>query len=304
MSFDHVLGHSSIKMYLEQALSQNTLPHTLLFAGPHGIGKSQIAKSLAQRLLNTEAHRIETHPDFHPIRPEGKTGLHPIETLRSMIDEVYTMPFEASHKVFVIYDAERMQTASANALLKTLEEPPIDTTLILLTAHASELLPTIRSRCVELHFQPLATEEIAQFLRMRGLSEKVAKRSHGSCEEALALQELDAIHQVLFPMLQVKMAYPDRCLQLERLETLLEDEDPLKKRRKIEHVLTSIWMWHRDQEAQKQKASPELLFFPEEPMVLFSLPSLEKVASLIEEARMALDRNIKLSVCLESCFTS
>lgn len=137
------------EIYLQKALSNNCLPQALLFIGPKG---ESHAKTLAAQLLKTNPQRIEAgnHPDYHTFHPEGKSGLHPIESIRHLIDVVYQAPFEAERKVLLIHSSERMQPAAANALLKTLEEPLLDTQFILLTEDARQILPTILSRCTQL----------------------------------------------------------------------------------------------------------------------------------------------------------
>ncbi len=301
MLFEHLLGNEPIKAYLRKAIESQRLPHALLFAGPSGVGKSLFAKQLSSQLLQTTYHRIDTenHPDFHPIRAESKSGLHSIDTLRCLIDEVHSAPFEAFGKVFLIYDAERMQTASANAILKTLEEPNPDTTLILLTEHANEILPTIRSRCVYLPFKPIPEEEISTFLKSKGHPEHFVKRSHGSLGRALELMGKPGLEQSLFPLLSQKQSYPKLLLQLEKIEALIEDEDPVKKNQNGEYLLTALLMWYRDQHARRVGVAPQALFFPEEG-VSSSLPTMERVFKTVEEARLSLQRNIKFSVCMEN----
>ena len=257
----------SVREYLQKAIQNNKLPHAILFEGQ---GSLQIAQELSMTLLKTK--NLGTHPDFHEYKPESKSGLHAIETLRGLIDEVHAAPFASFGKVFLIHNADKMQTASANALLKTLEEPDPDTTLILLTEHAGDILPTIRSRCVLLS---LRSSEIS--------------------EESL-------FTKALFRLLSEGPSYPQMILQLEKIEALLDDEDPVKKNRNIESFLTTYLMWHRDQQAIKLNISVKDLFFPEIGAVSRELPSLEKVLQNVDESRLALQRNIKLSACLERMF--
>ncbi len=301
--FDKIIGNEQVKTYLSKAVQNNTLPHALLFSGPFGVGKSLFAKRLAAALLQTTEQRIETetHPDFHILRPESKSGLHSIDTLRQLIDKVQSAPFESSGKVFVIFDAERMQTAPANALLKTLEEPTPDTTLILLTDRVSEILPTIRSRCSIFKFNPIAEGEIAAFLKTKGHKEELAKIAQGSIGKALELAQMPNPEKTLFSLLRERPIYPKLHLGLEKIEAAIEDEDPVKKNRNAEYIFTAFLMWHRDQHARR--LSCDSLFFPQEEAVLFPLPKMEIVLKCVEEARGCYQRNIKFSTCLESLFT-
>ncbi|MBI3508176.1 MAG: hypothetical protein HY069_00875 [Chlamydiia bacterium] len=140
----------------------------LLLIGPEAATQ---AKERAAELLATTSDRLESHPDFHLYQPEGKSGLHTIDSIRMLIDQASLAPFQAPCKVFLLLRLERMQPAAANALLKTLEEPLTDTIFLLQTDDERALLPTIRSRCAEwrlaattqiepIDFAQLATEAL------------------------------------------------------------------------------------------------------------------------------------------------
>lgn len=300
--FEKIIGNEQVKVFLSKAIQSNTLPHAMLFSGLSGVGKSLFAQRLAASLLQTTESKIEAeiHPDFHALKPESKSGLHSIDTLRKLIDEVHNAPFESSGKVFVIYDAERMQTAPANALLKTLEEPTFDTTLILLTERLHEILPTIRSRCSLVKFNPIAEGEIAAFLKTKGHKEELAKIAQGSIGKALELALRSNPEKLLFSLLREKPIYPKLLLEIEKIEASIEDEDPVKKNRNAEYIFTAFLMWHRDQHARK--ISFDSLFFPDEEAVSFPLPKMDAVIQCVEEALGCYQRNIKFSTCLESMF--
>lgn len=290
--FSHILAHEPIKAYLEKAIQNNRLAQTLLFAGPDGIGKRLFAKALAKVLLKS-SHAL----DLHLYAPEGKSGLYPIDTLREMIDKEHAAPFEGDRKVFLLDDVDRMQPASANALLKTLEEPTPETTFILLTSNLKEILATILSRCTILHFQALPEETVAMFLRDQGHPIHLAKLAHGSIGRALELAshpEFEEQRKMVFRLLKERPSYPVLSSQLTKLDD--KGEDPLKAIKQAEHLFCSILMWYRDQHARSLGVSPEHLFFPDESGQ--ENISLEEVEAAVERARFAFQRNIKLSVCL------
>src|SRR5690606_7547809 len=135
---------------------------------------------------------------------------------------------------------ERMQPASANALLKTLEEPTPDTTFILLSSNIQEMLPTILSRCTVLYFQPLPEEDIVQLLAKKNLPAHFAKLSHGSAGRAFELAErpeLEEQRKILFSLLANKPSYPASALQLEKIEAFIkEEEDPILTSRFAEYL--------------------------------------------------------------------
>jgi DNA polymerase-3 subunit delta' len=297
--FETILGNEPLKAYLRTALEQNRLPQTLLFAGPDGIGKSLFARAIASHLLGSDRS-----PDLHLLAPEGKSGLYAIDTLREMMDKEHAAPFEASRKVFILSDAERMQPASANALLKTLEEPTPETLFILLSSAPQTLLPTILSRCVLLAFQPLQEEAIATLLEAKGHPRHLAKWAHGSAGRAFELAEhpeMEEQRQILFRLLAAPPSYPEMTKQLELLEKLIEEgkeEDPVRASRRADHLFASVLMWHRDQLLRELGGGRELLFFPDQIGTPHPLSTIEQK---IEKARMAYQRNMKLSHCLQSC---
>ena len=311
--FEHIAGNEPIKAYLQKALAENRLPQTLLFSGPEGIGKSLFAKAVAARLLNADPLRIakENHPDLHIVRPEGKSGVHAIDTLREMIEKGRSAPFEAPAHFFLIEDAHRMQPAAANALLKTLEEPGPDTTFVLLSSSPREMLPTILSRCAHLPFQPLPETTVAALLQAKGYDPRFAKISSGSIGQALEIAscpEIEEQRQILFQILRQKPSYPELSKQLEKIDELLEkEEDPVRLSRRVEHLFSLLLLWNRDQHLQALGANPASLFFPEELLSFNSsshpLPSLAQIERKIDEARSAHQKNIKLSACLAYFFS-
>ncbi len=165
---------------MRKCLNEKRIAHAYLFAGPRGIGKHTCAKLFAAELLSLERPEKsqetlrralhEIHPDLLMMEPEGRFIL--VEQVRELLRELSVKPLEGGHKVAIVDDAEAMTREAANALLKTLEEPPGETVIILISSQPEMLLPTIISRCYRVDFQPLRAEEIRYYLiRKRGLSE-------------------------------------------------------------------------------------------------------------------------------------
>lgn len=197
--FEHLVGNHHVKEYLLHSLEKQCIGNSLLFAGPEGVGKGLFAKEFAAAVLcaddpsGNHRRKIEkgSHPDLHIYMPEGKTGMHSIDAMRQFNTEVYMPPMEAKRKVFVIQDAERMLPYSANALLKTFEEPSLDTLIILVSSRPSALLTTILSRCRKLYFHAMTVEEIVHVLEKEGVdpanARLIAPIAQGSVSQALRL---------------------------------------------------------------------------------------------------------------------
>ncbi len=305
--FTSILGNSFVKSYLETALAAKTLPHALLFSGIDGIGKSLFARALAARLLQAPLESIasETHPDLHVQRPEGKSALHTIEGLRHWMEEVHRAPFGSSGKVFLLYDAHRMQPAAANSLLKTLEEPSQDTTMILVTDSLQDMLPTILSRCALIRFLPLQQEEVATILKQRGVSEQFARFGHGSAGRALALAQEAPWQDLLEGLCAECLFHSSLSASLsdapEKIEKEMETDDPLQYHLRAERVFAFILMRCRDVLAQRYAQPP--LLSKEIPPFEGELSGLARLQTKVEEARYAFSRNLRLSLCLRHIFT-
>ena len=203
MGFRDITGHEHLKPLIARAALRGTLPQSLVFAGPSGVGKRMAALALAQLVnclspLDEDAcgecascRRIAraVHADVLVIEP-GETGAIKIEQIRDVIERAAYRPFEGRRRVVVIDDAEQIIPNAQDALLKTLEEPPNGTTFVLVTSAPDMLLPTIRSRCQRLRFGRLSPADVARVLvRSHGLSaadaHTVAAVSDGSVGRAL-----------------------------------------------------------------------------------------------------------------------
>ena len=175
--FRDITGHDHLKPLIARAALRGTLPPSLIFAGPSGIGKRMAAVALAQ-LVNCatpvdddacgecgSCRRIArgVHADVLLIEP-GDTGAIKIEQVRDAIERSAYRPFEGRRRIVVIDEADRIIAAAQDALLKTLEEPPSSTTFVLVTAAPEMLLPTIRSRCQRLRFGRLSPADVARVL--------------------------------------------------------------------------------------------------------------------------------------------
>ena len=187
------------------------LPHALLFAGPDGVGKLRVARALAAAILcenagerpcghcpQCRALQQDTHPDYYELHPEGKAiKTIKIDAIRQVQTEAARLPLLAKKRVIVIDDAEAMNEAAENSLLKTLEEPTGAVHFILVTRAKSSLLDTILSRCMHVGFGSIPEAELARALVQRGIPEgaatELAALSDGSFGRALALYENDGL---------------------------------------------------------------------------------------------------------------
>ncbi len=177
MSFADIIGQEKSLAILRGALANNRLHHAYLFTGPEGIGKRKSAMALAMALHCAaknndfcdhcvECARIKTrnHPDVREIEPlPGKKEIS-IQQIREIERHLHYHSFTGGRKIAIVDPATLLNPASQNALLKTLEEPPADSLLILITPSSGALLPTLRSRCLRVGFGPISRQLVADFL--------------------------------------------------------------------------------------------------------------------------------------------
>lgn len=206
-----LLGHHEILTALTRAKSNNGIHHAYLFAGPKGVGKRRVAQwyaalvncevsgepcgscRLCRRILDLEG----SHPDIVILEPEGRQIT--INQVRDLIRTVPYPPIEAPFRTVIIDRADAIGEAAANALLKTLEEPPSKTRFVLVTDRPDALLITIRSRCQRISFGRLTREQVLEGLSDAGISETqasvAANIADGSLGAALALAEDELVSQ-------------------------------------------------------------------------------------------------------------
>jgi len=157
-------GTPSISV-LENAIAKNRLAHGLLLHGDDFSLLTQVALALADRLLNTPESTAyfppAQHPDCFALRPSGASRQVSADDTRELIGKTQVSGSVSPRKVAILYECDRMNLAAANIFLKTLEEPPANTTLLLLTTQPYALLPTVRSRVLHFRF-PVSGDSLGQ----------------------------------------------------------------------------------------------------------------------------------------------
>jgi len=205
MGLGEIIGHRRQLEILSLALTSGRLHHAYLLVGPEGIGKRTLALALAKAVHCSECagdycgscvncRRIDdgNHPDARIIEPlAGKKEIS-IQQVRDFERQINYRSFTGKRKVVIVDPATLMNVAAQNALLKTLEEPPQDSLIILIASSTGGLLPTLRSRCLRISFAPLARVDVIHYLRTKqGMTgdevEFLAAMSMGSIGTAIGL---------------------------------------------------------------------------------------------------------------------
>lgn len=307
MPFEDFLGNDHCVKLLRQTLQRNRVPPALLFSGPDAVGKRLLGKHLALALncLDTgidnwcgacsQCRLIELghHPDVRLIEPEGQVVK--IEQVRSLAREASYKPFQGRTKVFILDEAHRLNMAAANALLKTLEEPPSSSKLVLITSKPHSLLPTVRSRCQALHFAPLKESEIREILQDKyqmGLQDarKRARFAEGSLGKALTLdpRHFESIHNSAQSFLNLALHGADLDQASKLSWKISKDRDT------TEEWLRRLFIVIRG-ELHASVARGENDAVP-------SLPQLVAMARAADELRRGLEHHVNRNLALDSLF--
>jgi DNA polymerase-3 subunit delta' len=265
-----IIGHQQIVEQLQRTVASDRIAGAYLFVGPVGVGKETVAHHFARLIFCQQDTQPPTvcgaclacrkvdsgnHPDLQRIRPEG--SLLRIGQIRELQRRIIYEPLEASRKVYILTDVERMNAEAENCLLKTLEEPPASSVLILLTSNIQALLPTTRSRCQVLQFHPMPTRELAKILtdRFSVAPEQAA---------ALAIAAGGAIGKAL--------------TQLEKSSTFTEE---------VPEILRETDLLAAFRLAESLKDKPETLEQLEKPS-----PNLKRVAHLLKKSQKSSGKRI------------
>lgn len=316
MSFKDIEGHEGPVRILKRAIGRETLAHAYLFSGSAGIGKKLTGLALAAA-VNCAAPGDEggcgacpscrkvasgSHPDIHILAPDGNEIK--IDQVREAQSVLALRPFEGNKKVLLVEGAESMNQASANAFLKTLEEPPGEALIILISCLPQSLLPTIRSRCQEITFYPLPRRILASLLiTRRGLGEEdarfIAALAQGSLGRAL---EMD---------IAAEKAVREEILSFffnpgSPGELLSQAEGYGKDRDRLERLLDTGLEWIRDAVVYRETGDDRLLIDPSRRDLLAqwceqrSLPRMLLDLDLFTSSRSMLERRVSAVLVAEN----
>ncbi|MCK9419721.1 MAG: DNA polymerase III subunit delta' [Nitrospirae bacterium] len=320
MTFSTIEGHERSIRTLQRAIANNALAHAYLFSGQEGIGKKRTALALAAAVNCLHARpeggcgecpscrKVEKlcHPDVHLLVPDGDEIK--IDQIRQVQADFALKPFEGTKKVLIVDNTESMNAAASNAFLKTLEEPPGDALIILITAMPQSLLPTIRSRCQEITFHPLPRNILArELVHTRGLSEEdawfIAGLAQGSMGRGLEMdieQEKSARDEVATLWSGLAQMGPGEALAL--AETIAKD------RERFERLIEIGIEWLRDALVYRETGEERLLVHaPAQHQYRqladgHSLPRLLADMELFTASRELLDRRVSAQLVAENLF--
>lgn len=320
--WEDVVGQTKLTDNLRNALKYNKISHAYLLQGEKRSGKRMIADIFA-RALQCEHDGDKpcnecrscrqaingNHPDIIYVEHE-KPNVISVDNVRTQINgDIAIKPYSGPHKIYIVDEAEKMNTQAQNALLKTLEEPPEYAVILLLSTSADAMLPTILSRCVVMDIKPVADDVIKHFLMEKmqipdyraGICASFARGNVGRAMELASNEEFDKLkNEVLSVMkgiddLEVnQMAAAVKRMNEEKFDTT--------------DYLDLCFIWYRDVLLYKACGEQAPLIFKEERLYIrraagrYGYERLNRVIMAIEQARNRLKANVNAELTMELLF--
>jgi len=309
MILPRLKGQTFARRILETGMQSGRNASSYLFYGPPGCGKKTAALDLAGAILaggsepeESLRHRIVAglHPDVRLFSPAGAS--YKVDQIREMLKDTSLRPFEGEHRVFILDRVEALNDSSANALLKSIEEPAQGFTWILVTTQRSKLLPTIASRCQAIRFHPLDEATLRDVLTQELKVDAVRARdlsalSGGSVKQAawFAGDEGKA-------MLEQAETFLEAVASGSALQCLDWAEAANSDRRSLDQLLNVVWVLLRERWALARGLGAELLLLSTPPRHGKSLPpqTLEQLMMAVTRCQAALARNANIALALDN----
>ena len=307
-----VIGHKTNIDLLKNSLRSGRIANAYLFAGPPDVGKEFVAVNFAKALNCLDpkddyddacgtcisCRKIDggNHPDVRKVSPDG--AWMKIDQIRELQKQISYKPMEGRRKIYIILGVERMTREAANSFLKTLEEPPGTSTLILVTTNMNALLPTIRSRCQILKFSNvprtvLRQELIKRFIINEAEAKSIVMLSGGKVSKAFELaQEHDFSTELEMPKILQK---PDAIEAFKIAEELSQNPEQLD----------TLLTWYRDLLLIKQNCQGEILTHSDKLSKLSQIANdcsrlqIHEAIETIMKTKRMLQRNINSMLAME-----
>ena len=317
--FREIIGNDLIKDLFLRAVRTSHVSHGYILSGEDGMGKKMIARSFAKLLLCEDPEKGDTpcgkchsclqfasgnHPDVIYLKHE-KPNVIGVDDIRNLNEDIIIKPYSSAYKIYIVDEAETMTVAAQNALLKTLEEPPIYAVILLLTTNGANFLQTILSRCVILNLKQIPEEEVERVLREQGIPEKriqpILKLCRGNIGKAKKMAESDDFSELLHEIMNLmqsihRMTFEELMAAVSRLS---------EHRLNIRECLDFIRLWYRDVLLFKVTNDINVLVFQEsfrdirEVAQKSSFEGIENIMQAIDTATRRLEANVNFELTME-----
>ena len=319
-NFKDIIGQESIKKHLQTAIKTGNLSHAYIINGEYGSGRQTIASALAKTIQcqsktdDTDACGVCTsckqaeshnHPDIKYITYD-KTSISVNDIREQLNNDISIKPYSSEYKIYIIPDANKMTEQAQNALLKTIEEPPVYAIIILLTENCDSLLPTIRSRCVTLTMNPVEKDKICTYLENKFQLEPeqaqiAANYCQGNIGKAIRFASSSDFIEMKNQVLKL-LKNLDSMDIASIIDTIKEFST---HKNDINDYLDLMLLWYRDVLMFKVTKDANLLLYSDEYSAISEqatkrdYENIENIIAAIDKAKVRLKANVNFDVTIE-----
>jgi len=304
--FDSIIGHDNIKLQIVNSMKSDRFHHAHIIVGEDGIGKSNMAKAIALKILGKE--KDIPYPDIVYFRLDANKKSIGVEEVRNIIAETCKKPFEGDKKIIIIHEMDKMTEAAQNTLLKTIEEPPHGVYILILCENIESVLDTIKSRCEIYKLNRLGKDDMKRFIddRYPGMSgeekEAIAAFSDGIPGRSEKYMEDPAFVEIRDKALEILLN-----LRGKKPDEMLKYGDFLMKyRNSWDEVFTWFLSYIRDAALYKETGETygiinlDKINSIKHLSEMFSFNSLSDIIEVVKDSRKKLERNVNAALVFDS----
>jgi len=306
LSFCNIIGHENIKLQIKNSIASSRFSHAHIFVGEDGIGKSLLARETALDILGKK--QVKQYVDIIEFKmTKGKKSIG-IEEVKNIIQEINKKPYEGDRKVIILYNSDKMTEAAQNALLKTIEEPPNGSFMLLLCEKLDGILDTIKSRCQVYKLNRLSQKDMNIFLNTKfaNLSSEELKPVlafsdgiPGRAEKFISDISLSEMRNIILNV------FKESCH--EKFNSYLKLSEYISKDNyEWQEVLTCILSYIRDVLVYKETGNRKFIInidkFEDIKTIgeMFSFNKLNDIINIVKDAREKLECNVNRTLVFNS----
>lgn len=317
--FKDIIGHEQIIGHLQNAIASDKVSHAYILNGPDQSGKLMLAEAFATALQCEkkgaegcmECHSCKqalshNQPDIIYVRHE-KPNTIAVDDIREQINQdIVVKPYSSPYKIYIVDEAEKMNPSAQNALLKTIEEPPLYAVILLLTTKADSFLPTVLSRCIRLNIKPVPDEKIRDFLMKNYQipdyqAEISVAFAQGNVGKAIQLAVSDNFKELKDSAVQLMKRVKD--IEIYEMGEAVKQISNFKL--SINDYFDIMMIWYRDVLMYKATIDINSLIFKEQVYEIkkqasnSSYHGIQKILEALEKAKIRLNANVNFDLVIE-----